>query len=73
MVAGGIELYPLRTEAIYRYYVCGGSRLATLLSTPLGPAGTLAEEWEIGDETRVAKGPLRDQTLTRSTQRPTAR
>src|ERR1035437_309386 len=56
-------LYALRTEPVYRYYIWGGTRLGTLFQKPAGPAGTLAESWEVGDDPRVANGPWQGRTL----------
>jgi mannose-6-phosphate isomerase len=56
-------LYPFRTEPVYRYYIWGGTRLSELLGKPVGPEGTLAESWEIGDDVRVAEGAWQGRTL----------
>lgn len=58
-----LELYPLRTEPVFRHYIWGGDKLGPLLGKPMGPDGTLAESWEIADEARVANGPLAGRTL----------
>ncbi len=57
------DLYPLRTDPVYRYYVWGGTRLSDLMRKPTGPEGTLAESWEIGDDARIAEGDWRGKTL----------
>ena len=41
-------LYPLRFEPLFRRYIWGGRRLATLLDKPIGPE-ECAESWEIVD------------------------
>ena len=63
MAEGLPELYPLRTDPVYRHYVWGGTRLSELLGKPVGPEGTLAESWEIGDYARVAEGAWQGKTL----------
>ena len=60
------DFYPLRFEPIFRRYLWGGRRLATLLSKPIG-RDNCAESWEVADrpEARsvVAAGPLAGRTL----------
>ena len=63
MAEGLPDLYPLPTEPVYRHYVWGGTRLSELLGKPVGPQGTLAESWEIGDDARVAEGAWQGKTL----------
>lgn len=41
--------YPLRFEPIFRRYIWGGRRLATILGKPLPPGDDFAESWEIVD------------------------
>ena len=43
------RLYPLRFEPIFRRYVWGGRRLATMLGKSIGPDESCAESWEIVD------------------------
>jgi mannose-6-phosphate isomerase len=61
------ELYPLRFEPIFRRYLWGGRKLATLLNKPIGPE-KCAESWEIvdrpADQSRVTNGPLAGKTLS---------
>ncbi len=57
------DLYPFRTDPVYRYYVWGGTRLSELMGKPAGPEGTLAESWEIGDDAGVTEGPWQGKTL----------
>ena len=58
--------YPLRFEPLFRRYIWGGRRLATVLDKPIGDEAA-AESWEIVDhgETQsfVKFGPLAGQTL----------
>ena len=54
---------PLRTTPVYRHYIWGGARLGELLGKPLGPEGTLAESWEVGDDALVAEGSWAGRTL----------
>ncbi len=54
---------PLRTAPVFRHYIWGGTRLAPLLGKPLGPEGTLAESWEVGDDALVDGGPWTGRTL----------
>ena len=60
-------LYPLRFEPIFRRYLWGGRRLATVLGKPIGEGSDYAESWEIvdhgPDQSRVAFGPLAGSTL----------
>ncbi|MCC7085707.1 MAG: class I mannose-6-phosphate isomerase [Pirellulales bacterium] len=59
-------LYPLRFEPIFRRYLWGGRKLATVLNKPIGPE-SCAESWEIvdrpNDQSRVSIGPLAGKTL----------
>ncbi len=61
-------LYPLRFEPIYRRYIWGGRRLATVLGKDLAEGNDYAESWEIvdhsDDQSRVAYGSLAGTTLT---------
>ena len=61
------ELYPLRFEPLFRQYLWGGRRLATVLHKPIGPDGVYAESWEVADhgedQTRVQAGPLAGRAL----------
>ncbi len=54
---------PLRTAPVFRHYIWGGARLGPLLGKPLGPEGTLAESWEVGDDALVDGGPWAGRTL----------
>jgi mannose-6-phosphate isomerase len=54
---------PLRTAPVFRHYIWGGTRLGPLLGKPLGPEGTLAESWEVGDDALVDGGPWAGRTL----------
>jgi mannose-6-phosphate isomerase len=54
---------PLRTAPVFRHYIWGGTRLGLLLGKPLGPEGTLAESWEVGDDALVDGGPWAGRTL----------
>ena len=55
-------LYPLRFVPIFRHYLWGGRRLASVLGKPLPPDENAAESWEIvdrgADQSLVAAGPL---------------
>jgi mannose-6-phosphate isomerase len=57
----------LRFEPIFRRYIWGGRRLATVLGKPIGPETDYAESWEVvdhgADQSRVAGGPLAGATL----------
>ncbi|QEG32791.1 type I phosphomannose isomerase catalytic subunit [Bythopirellula goksoeyrii] len=59
--------YPLRFEPLFRQYLWGGRRLATMLGKPLGPGDNYAESWEIvdhgEDQSVVACGPAKGLTL----------
>jgi len=59
-------LYPLRFRPLFRRYIWGGRKLATMLGKPIGDE-TCAESWEIcdhgADQSIVAEGPLRETTL----------
>jgi mannose-6-phosphate isomerase len=60
-------LYPLRFQPLWRRYLWGGRRLATVLNKPLGEGNDYAESWEVVDrgvdQSRVAAGPLAGWTL----------
>lgn len=60
-------LYPLRFEPIFRRYLWGGRRLATMLGKQLGDGDNYAESWEIvdhhQDQSVVSAGPLVGKTL----------
>lgn len=59
--------YLLRFEPIFRRYLWGGRRLATMLGKPIGPEADYAESWEIvdhgQDQSVVRAGPLAGRTL----------
>jgi len=59
--------YLLRFSPIFRRYLWGGRRLATMLGKPLGPGDDYAESWEIvdhgADQSVVSDGPLAGRTL----------
>ncbi|MCH2127278.1 MAG: class I mannose-6-phosphate isomerase [Pirellulaceae bacterium] len=65
-------LYPLRFRPIFRQYLWGGRRLATVLGKSLGEGDTFAESWEIvdhgTDQSQVEFGPLVGATLGRLVQ-----
>ncbi|MCA9259112.1 MAG: class I mannose-6-phosphate isomerase [Planctomycetales bacterium] len=58
---------PLRFEPLFRRYLWGGRRLATLLNKPLGEGDDYAESWEIvdhgADQIVVRGGALAGRTL----------
>src|SRR5688572_22305797 len=60
-------MYPLRFKPIFKPYVWGGRRLATILGKDLPRGDTAAESWEIcdrdADQSVVAVGPLAGKTL----------
>ncbi|HKD36339.1 MAG TPA: type I phosphomannose isomerase catalytic subunit [Pirellulales bacterium] len=60
-------LYPLRFEPIFRRYIWGGRRLATVLDKSIGSESDYAESWEVVDHhsenSRVAAGPLGGSSL----------
>lgn len=60
-------LYPLRLEPIYKQYIWGGRRLATVLGRPLPSEGVFAESWEVCDhrpeQSLVRTGPLAGTAL----------
>src|SRR5664279_2034824 len=63
---GKAQLYPLRFDPIYQYRLWGGRRLSGLLSSPLPGDGPIGEAWVLSDrtdQTLVANGPLKGQTL----------
>ena len=41
--------YPLRLEPIYRQYIWGGNRFASVLDRDLDSTQTYAESWEVVD------------------------
>lgn len=59
--------YPLRLKPLFRRYLWGGRRLATMLGKPLGPGDDYAESWEVvdhgEDQSIVAAGPANGLTL----------
>lgn len=59
--------YPLQFEPLFRRYLWGGRRLATMLGKPLGEGEDYAESWELvdhgEDQTVVTAGPLAGRTL----------
>jgi len=61
------QLYPLRFEPIFRRYLWGGRRLATVLDKPIGDGEDYAESWDVvdhgADQSVVAAGPLAGMTL----------
>ena len=61
------DLYPLRFKPIYKQYVWGGWKLATLLKRPIPHDEIFAESWELcdhgQDQSVVDGGPLSGATL----------
>ena len=59
-------LYPLRFQPVFRRYIWGGNRLASVLNKPIGNE-SCAESWEIADhnddQSVVAFGSLQGTTL----------
>jgi len=55
-------LYPLRLKPVYKQYIWGGRRLATVLGRRLPPDGVFAESWDVCDhgheQSLVQTGPL---------------
>jgi mannose-6-phosphate isomerase len=66
--------YLLRFEPIFRRYLWGGRRLATMLGKAIGPETDYAESWEIvdhgQDQSVVRAGPLKGRTLGELAQEP---
>ncbi len=64
-------MYPLRFEPVFRRYIWGGHRLATILAKPIGREAC-AESWEVvdhgADQSVVAFGPLKGRTLSQLVQ-----
>lgn len=62
------DLYPLRFEPLFRRYLWGGRRLASVLNKPIGDGDDYAESWELvdhgEDQSVVAFGDLAGQTLS---------
>ncbi len=62
-----MKIYPLTFEPILKERIWGGRNLETLYGKPLPPGRRVGESWEIsdrpGDESVVARGPLRGRTL----------
>ncbi len=60
-------MYPFRFIPIFRRYVWGGRKFASLLSKEIGPERDYAESWEVvdrgNDQSVVATGPLSGVTL----------
>ncbi|MCO6459050.1 MAG: class I mannose-6-phosphate isomerase [Pirellulaceae bacterium] len=63
------DLYPLCFRPLLRRYLWGGRRLERMLNKPLPAGDDYAESWELvdhgADQSEVADGPLRGQTLGR--------
>jgi len=61
------HLYPLRFEPIFRRYLWGGRRLASVLGKVIGEGDNYAESWEVvdhgEDQSVVAYGPLKNVAL----------
>jgi len=59
--------YPLRFQPLFRQYLWGGRRLATVLGKPIGAGDDYAESWEVvdhgQDQSVVTAGPLEGKTL----------
>ena len=59
--------YPLRFQPLFRRYLWGGRRLATVLGKPLGEGDDYAESWEVvdhgEDQSVVLHGKAAGQTL----------
>jgi len=59
--------YPLRFEPVFRRYLWGGRRLASILGRKLGPGDDYAESWDVvdrgADQSIVADGPWRGRSL----------
>jgi mannose-6-phosphate isomerase len=62
-----LKLYPLIFLPIFKERIWGGRNLETLYGKPLPPRLLVGESWEIsdrpGDESVIARGPLRGRTL----------
>ena len=62
-----IEMHPLLFKPIYRRYIWGGRRFASVLGRSLPPGEDFAESWELVDRTDdqsiVSVGPLAGTTL----------
>jgi mannose-6-phosphate isomerase len=65
------KLYPLQFRPVFRDYLWGGRRLASVLGKDVGGLDICAESWEIvdhgDDQSVVAAGPLAGTTLNRLT------
>ena len=61
------NMYPLRFQPIFRRYLWGGRRLASVLDRPIGEGDDYAESWAVvdhgADQSVVAAGPLSGTTL----------
>ncbi len=61
-----MNLYPLKFQPISKYRIWGGEKIKTILNKDFNE-NNIGETWEIsgvnGDETVVAEGPLKGQTL----------
>lgn len=61
-----IDLYPLKFEPIFKYYLWGGTKLKSILNKK-DKEDRIAESWEIsnveGNETKVMNGPLIGKTI----------
>ena len=59
-------MYPLRFTPVFKRYIWGGRRLASILGKPIGDE-SCAESWEIVDHNEnqsvVENGPLAGKTL----------
>jgi mannose-6-phosphate isomerase len=62
-----VNLYPLTFDPIFKERIWGGRNLETLYGKHLPPGLSVGESWEIsdrpGDESVIARGPLRGKTL----------
>ncbi len=62
------SLYPFRLDPIYKRYLWGGRRFATVLGRPLAEGDDSAESWEVGGhpkgDSQVTAGPLAGHSVT---------
>ena len=61
------KLYPLTFDPIYKEKIWGGDKIKTILGKDFGKIDNCGESWELsgvqGDESSVAEGALKGQTL----------
>jgi len=64
---GGMKVYPLKSEPVFKERIWGGQRLREVFGKDLPPGKKIGESWEIADlaegRSTIGNGPLRARTL----------